>query len=478
MQPHTTAHMFALVDGNNFYVSCERVFRPSLNGTPVVVLSNNDGCAIARSNEAKALGIKMGAPWFKIKHLAESHGLVALSANFALYGDMSDRMMSIAAGLGPTQEIYSIDESFIGLDGVRGNLARRARIIRSRILQWTGLPCGIGIGSTKTLAKLANHIAKTAERKPGSYPEEYAQVCDLSSISPEERDYLLDLTEVDDVWGVGRRYAAQLKEYGVHSALDLARMDLSLVRSRWSVVLERTARELRGVSCVQLDEVAPDKKEIACTRSFGHPVTELYDLQQAVSEFASRACEKLRRQQSHANKVLCFIRTSPFRKEKQYSRSVCLGLSVPCSDTHTIVQSAVRGLNEIYKSGYNYAKAGVMLLDLAPAARMQLRLDIDALDPIDAIDPIEFSIDAVDTPSALDTQLHTQLHTASHTGPIASDPTRLMQAMDLVNLRYGRGALLLASAGLGGADRIWSMKQERRTPQYTTRWKDIPTARA
>jgi DNA polymerase V len=448
--------VFALVDGNNFFVSCERVFRPSLNHMPVVVLSNNDGCAIARSNEAKALDIKMGAPWFKIKHLAESHGLVALSANFALYGDMSDRMMSIAAGLGPTQEIYSIDESFIGLDGVRGNLARRARIIRSRILQWTGLPCGIGIAATKTLAKLANHIAKTAERKPGSYPAEYAQVCDLSGISMEERDYLLGLTEVGDIWGVGRRYAAQLRDYGVHTALDLSRMEPSVVRSRWSVVLERTVRELQGTSCTQIEDIAPDKKEIACTRSFGHPVTELSDLREAVSEFASRASEKLRRQRSHANKILCFIRTSPFRKEKQYSRSVCIPLPEPCSDTHSIAQAATRGLNLIYKSGYNYAKAGVMLLDLQPASQHQNTLELDLALDLDPIDHISAS------PS---------------TDHLRNDPGQLMQAMDAINKRYGRGALLLASAGLGGTRRVWSMKQERRTPQYTTRWQDMPIAR-
>ena len=200
--------MYALVDGNNFYVSCERVFRPSLNGCPVVVLSNNDGCAIARSNEAKALGIAMGAPWFKIKHLTESDGLVALSANFALYGDLSDRMMSLAAGLGPVQEIYSIDKSFIDLTGVRGNLVDRCHKLRSQILQWVGIPCGIGIGSTKTLAKLANHIAKTAERKPGSYQEHLAQVCDLAALTPLELEAVFSATAVNEVWGVGRRIAA------------------------------------------------------------------------------------------------------------------------------------------------------------------------------------------------------------------------------------------------------------------------------
>ena len=197
--------MYALVDGNNFYVSCERIFRPSLRGVPAVVLSNNDGCCVARSNEAKALGIKMGAPWFQVKHFEDSAGLVALSANFALYGDISDRMMSLAAGLGPTQEIYSIDESFIGLDGVPGDLVERSHKIRSRILQWVGVPCCVGIGTTKTLAKLANHVAKTAERKPGLYPAHLAQVCNLATLNPAQRQAVFEATEVGEVWGIGRR---------------------------------------------------------------------------------------------------------------------------------------------------------------------------------------------------------------------------------------------------------------------------------
>ncbi len=206
--------MYALVDGNNFYVSCERVFRPSLQYAPVVVLSNNDGCAISRSNEAKALGIAMAAPWFKIKHLEKSAGLVALSANFELYGDMSSRMMSLAAALGPQQEIYSIDESFIDLSGVRGDLVERSHKVRSRILQWVGIPCGIGIGSTKTRAKLANHIAKTAERKPGSYPDKLAQVCNLEILEPDELNAVLADTEVGEVWGVGRRSGSWFDEVG------------------------------------------------------------------------------------------------------------------------------------------------------------------------------------------------------------------------------------------------------------------------
>jgi DNA polymerase V len=260
--------MYALVDGNNFYVSCERVFQPILNGRPVVVLSSNDGCAIARSNEAKALGIKMGAPWFQIRHLEREAGLIGFSANFTLYGDMSTRMMRIAADLGPTQEIYSIDESFIGLHGVRDDVGLRAWTVRNRILDWIGIPCGVGIGPTKTLAKLANHIAKSAERKPGSYPSELATVCNLAVLPMATIEAVMAATAVGDVWGVGPRIGKQLRDTGVLTALDLARMSPSLVRERWSVVLERTVRELQGESCLAIEDAPPPKKQIAHTRSF------------------------------------------------------------------------------------------------------------------------------------------------------------------------------------------------------------------
>ena len=432
--------LYALVDGNNFYVSCERVFRPSLNGIPVVVLSNNDGCAIARSNEAKALGIAMGAPWFKIKHLAEASGLVALSANFALYGDMSDRMMSLAAGLGPVQDIYSIDESFIELTGVRGDLVARSHKIRDRILQWVGIPCGIGIGSTKTLAKLANHIAKTAERKPGVYPDKLAQVCNLEILAPEERDAVLAATAVNEVWGVGRQITKQLNAGGIHSALDLARLDAATVRSKWSVVLERTVRELQGMPCIELEHSPAAKKEIACTRSFGHYVLEHRHLAEAVTEFASRAAEKLRKQNGLAGQVLVFIRTSPFRPDPQYSRSLVIPLRRPSADTAALVSAALAGLKHIYKAGFKYAKAGVMLLELQPDSIQQIELDLED-------DSFE-------------------------------DRGKLMSALDGLNQRYGKGTVLMASAGADGHRRVWSMKQERRTPGYTTRWEDMPVARA
>jgi DNA polymerase V len=433
--------MYALVDGNNFFVSCERVFRPSLNGCPVVVLSNNDGCAIARSNEARALGIAMGAPWFKIKHLAESQGLVALSANFALYGDLSDRMMSLAAGLGPRQEIYSIDESFIDLAGVRGNMVERSHKIRARILQWVGIPCGIGIGATKTLAKLANHVAKTAERKPGSYPDHLAQVCDLAAMTPSELEAVLAATAVNEVWGVGRRISAQLIEGGVNTVLDLARLDPAMVKRRWSVVLERTVRELQGTSCIELEHAPQPKQEIACTRSFGHPVTEIHELAEAITEFASRAAQKLRKQGSLAGQVLCFIRTSPFRQDTQFSRTITVPLRRPSGDTAVIVAAALAGLRAVYRPGYKLAKAGVILLELQPdtVQQQELALENDAGMP---------------------------------------DRGSLMTTLDDLNQRYGRGTVLMASAGLAGNRRSWSMKQERRTPGYTTCWEDMAVARA
>lgn len=432
--------MFALVDGNNFYVSCERVFRPTLEGVPVIVLSNNDGCAIARSNEAKAMGVKMGHPWHQIRHMEED-GLVALSANFALYGDMSDRMMSLAAGMGPSQEIYSIDESFIGLDGVRGDLKVRAVAVRERILRWVGIPCCVGIGPTKTLAKFANHVAKQSERKPGSYPGEHSQVCDLSTLTRAQVDGLLAATEVGEVWGVGRRIAAQLVEGGVKTALDLARLDPATVKRGWSVVLERTVRELQGMPCIGLEDAPEPKQQIACTRSFGRAVEAFEPVAEAVSEFASRAAEKLRKQSSCAAEVLVFIRTSPFRKDPQYSRSMIVPLRRPTDDTAAIVGAALMGLRAIYQPGYRLAKAGVMLLDIQPANRQQFELDLGEAEP-------------------------------------ERDRSRLMKAMDAVNERWGKGSIKVGSGKVGEAPRDWGMKQDRKTPGYTTEWNDMPTAKA
>ena len=270
---------------------------------------------------------------------------MALSANFALYGDISDRMMSLAAGLGHKQEVYSIDESFVDVTGIRGDITERSRKVRQRILQWIGIPCGIGIGPTKTLAKLANHIAKTAERKPGSYPQHHAQVCNLGAVTLDEMDDLMAATEVGEVWGVGRKIGAQLQEAGIKTVLDLKRLDPAMVKHRWSVVLERTVRELQGTACIGFDDEPAAKQEIACTRSFGHAILELRELQEAVTEFASRAAEKLRKQASHTAQVLVFIRTSPFRaQDAQYSRSVVVPLRRPTDDSAAISQAALAGL--------------------------------------------------------------------------------------------------------------------------------------
>ncbi len=435
--------MFALVDGNNFYVSCERVFRPSLLGQPVVVLSNNDGCAISRSNEAKALGIAMGAPWFQIRQALPDAGVIALSANFALYGDMSSRMAAIAAGLGPSQEIYSIDESFIGMAGVPGDLVVRGQAVRERILRWIGIPVGIGFGATKTQAKLANHVAKSADRKPGSYPAEYARVCDLAALGPQALAAVLEATHVGDIWGIGRKLSAQLQAEGVNTALQLARVDPAAARRRWSVVVERTVRELQGFSCIGLEDVPSPKKEIACTRTFGRPLTTLADLTEAVSEFAARAAEKLRKQEGAAGHVLTFIHTSPFRRDDvQYSRSVTMPLRRPTADTAALVTAAVRGLESIFKPGFKYAKAGVMLLDLQPEDLGQGELELD---------------------------------------PVCNDRGQLMSAIDRLNDRYGRSTIAPASAGLPGkasAKRRFAMRQDLKTPNYTTSWDDLPLARA
>ncbi len=433
--------MLALVDGNNFYCSCERVFQPWLKGRPVVVLSNNDGCAIARSDEAKALGIKMGAPYFQLRELERDVGLIALSANFALYGDMSDRMMTLAAGLGHMQEVYSIDESFIDLSGIPGDLVRRARIIRRRIHQWIGIPTCIGIGPTKTLAKLANAIAKSAERKPGSYPAHHAQICHLGACSREELHALLQATEVGDVWGVGRKIGAQLRAQGVHTALGLQRMRPAAAKAGWSVVLEKTVRELNGVPCIEFEDEPPAKQQIACTRSFGHPVTELIELQEAITEFACRAAEKLRKQGSHTAFISAFIRTSSFRKQDpQYSRSASIPLPSPTSDSAHITQAANAIVKRIYRPGFKYAKAGVMLMDLQPATREQLTLDLDETMPENRI--------------------------------------RLMDAIDQLNQRFGRGTLKLASAGAPRARKLWAMKQESKSPSYTTNWLELMTTNA
>lgn len=431
--------MYALVDGNNFYVSCERVFQPRLESRPVIVLSNNDGCAISRSNEAKDIGIRMAAPWHEIRHMERSHGLVALSANFALYGDMSERMMAVLADFGARQEIYSIDECFIDLSGLSGNLTASGLAMRQRVLQWLGLPCSIGIGPTKTLAKFANHVAKTAERKPDVYAVRHARVCNLGALVRAEVDALLAATDVGVVWGVGWRLRDQLREAGVHTALDLARLDPLRVQRRWSVVLERTVRELQGQPCVDMEDGPQDRRHIAVTRSFGHKTGALADLREAVTVFATRAAEKLRRQRGVAGQVYVYIRTGHYEQTNPCSRGQSIELSCPTNDTMRIVHAALAVLQEIYKPGYPYAKAGVVLMDLRREGQCQGELDF---------------------------------------GDVRVPRPRLAHVLDQLNARYGQDTVFLASAGLGGRERRWSMKQEHRTPRYTTCVQELPEVQA
>lgn len=422
------ARVMALVDCNNFYVSCERVFNPKLVNRPVVVLSNNDGCAVARSNEAKSLGIKMGTPWFKLKELAHREGVAACSSNYALYADMSNRVMSILAHYSPRQEVYSIDECFLDLTGAPpADLQQRGREIRQRVGQWTGLPVCVGLAPTKTLAKLANHIAKR-------YPL-FDGVCDLQAMLPAERDQWFSTLEVGEVWGVGRRLTPKLAEWGVHSVLDLMRADPARLRSRFSVMMEKTNRELNGEMCIELEAFSPPKQQIVSSRSFGIPVQDLQGLEEAVSLHAGRAAEKLRRQQSCASFVQVFIQTSPFHPRRPYyGNSFTLALPISTDDTMQISKIALSGLKPIYRAGYHYQKAGVMLSGIIPAA---------------AVQPDLFA------------------------GRPDGRSKRVMKVLDGINRKLGRGTLHSARQGF---TQPWHMKQEHKSPAYTTRWAELPEA--
>ena len=452
--------MYALVDANNMYVSCERVFQPRLVARPVVVLSSNDGACIARSNEAKALGVTMAQPWFQVRHLERSAGLVAVSANFELYGDMSSRMMAVEARFAPRQEVYSIDESFLDFEGVRGDLAGIGKEMRSAVLRETGLPTSVGFGPTKTLAKLANHVAKTADRKAGSYPDHMAQVCNVGALNKAELEQVFAATEVGNVWGVGRRIGARLNDAGVRTVLDLVRCDTAALRKQFSVVLEKTVLELRGTSCLEMsdmDDAPSAKQQILVSRSFGKAVTEVAGIVEAVSEFASRAAEKLRQQDGAAGAVGVFFMTSPFRQnERQHSANVTVRMVRPTADTRLLVGAAVDTVRDLFRPGFNYAKAGVVLVDLQPASQQQGELDLfsDANEPQDRRQ--------VQTP--------------------VRDRTALMEAIDDLNRRFGRDSVQIGSAslasGAGAEERSWSTKQERRSPRYTTRWDEMPVVRA
>ncbi|BCB25917.1 DNA polymerase V subunit UmuC [Sulfurimicrobium lacus] len=421
----------ALIDCNNFYVSCERVFNPRLEGRPVVVLSNNDGCVVARSNEVKALGVGMAVPWFQIRALAEQHDIVALSSNYALYADMSNRVMAILSSFSPSQEVYSIDECFLDLSGFEHlGLTRYAQTMRHRIRRQLGLPVCVGIATSKTLAKLANHVAKKRAA--------FDSVCDFGALDSGDLDRLLGDIEVGEVWGVGRRLAPKLGDMGIRTVLDLKRASPARIRQRFSIVLERTVEELNGVPRLSLEEVTAPNQQIISSRSFGMPVLGLAELQQAVQTYTVRAALKLRRQNALAGAIHVFIRTNPFKENApQYSPSITVPLASPTSDSIALSHGALQGLKTIYRPGFAYTKAGVMLSELIPASRRALTL--------------------FDDPAQL----------ARSTG--------LMQALDRINQTFGQGTIKLAGEGLTPH---WHTKSERKSPCYTTRLSDVVVAQA
>jgi DNA polymerase V len=413
----------ALVDCNNFYVSCERLFRPDLKSTPVVVLSNNDGCVVSRSNEAKAIGIKMGQPWFECKELAEAHGVLALSSNYALYADLSNRVMNILSGYSPMTEVYSIDECFVDLTGMP-KLRDTSYQIRERVFQWTGIPVCVGIGPTKTLAKLANHIAKKHPRSKG--------VFNYNDLTEGQQTRLLSQISVDEVWGIGFRLSKRLAAHHIHTVQDLRAAHTPTLRSEFGVVVEKTQRELQGISCVDLQDHVPDKQQILSSRSFGKPVTELAVLQDALSVFSATASEKLRAQNSHAALIQVYLRTNWFREDqKQYCPSMTVPLPMPTNDSLVINRWVQHIAELLWRDGYKYKKAGVMLGDISPVGVVQA----DLLEPVTMND------------------------------------TKLMRAIDGLNSRFGRGTIKVSSGGLRTE---WGMRQERKSPSYTTDWDDVP----
>ena len=419
----------ALIDCNNFYVSCERVFNPALKRKPVIVLSNNDGCVIARSQEVKDLRIKMGVPWFKVQNLARHHKVIVFSSNYTLYADMSNRVMKVVSEFAPNQEIYSIDECFLDLTGFEHfGLTDYGQRIRSTINRLVGLPVCVGVGASKTLAKLANHIAKKCSVFDG--------VCNLNEITQGTLDSLFSKIKVGEVWGVGRCIEKKLAKLGVNTVFDLKQSSPQALRKQFSVLMERTIRELNGESCIPLEEIASLKKQLVCSRGFGIPVSSLSELSEAVITYTTRVAEKLRRQRSVTAMVCVFIQTDPFKKkDRQYNPRRLIHLTNPTDDTRILINAVLTGLKSIYKPGFSYKKAGVLLDDLLPFSQHQKSLFDDK-----------------------EAQVHSEF---------------LMQAIDGINNTMGSGTIKFLGEGL---EKQWRAKADKKTRCYTTRIDEIPVA--
>ena len=412
----------ALVDCNNFYASCERVFQPALRGRPIVVLSNNDGCVIARSNEAKALGIAMGDPWHLVKDRHARSGIIVRSSNYTLYGDMSARVMSVLSRFTPDLEVYSIDEAFLGMAGFEARLEDHARDLRATVLQWTGIPVSIGIAPTKTLAKLAN---RTAKKDPAS-----GGVCLL--LTEGAQSDALDRMELTDLWGVADRMALRLSKIGIATPLDLRDADPRRVRQEGGVVMERMVHELRGTPCIGLEQVAPRRKSLIASRSFGKPVTERNELEQAVAVFATRAAEKMRRQGLASANLTVLLATNEFKpSEPQYHAQRSIELPVATADTGRLIRAAHTALGRLWRQGFRYKKSGVMLLDLVDAGAVAGGL--------------------FDRPDDARSQAR-------------------MTAVDALNKRFGRGAI---GFGTAGERQRWTLRREFVSQRYTTSWNEL-----
>lgn len=427
--PSSASAAIAVIDCNNFYISCERVFDPRLAGRAVVVLSNNDGCIIARSNEAKRLGIRMGAPLFQVADLLKRHEVAVLSSNYTLYGDMSARVMRVLEEASPETEIYSIDEAFMNLaagewrGAKQKDYADAGRELQRRVRKWTGIPVTIGIAETKTLAKIAARIAKTSDKTRGV----------LSLLGSTHTERALARTPIEDVWGIGRAHAAMLRGACVMTALDLRNKDDAWVRRRMSIVGLRLVHELRGVSCLPLEFAPPPKRSLTVSRSFGSPVETLSEMREAVAHFAARAAEKLRGENLIAGALTIFLSTNRFNSAPQYASSAIVHLPVPTDFTPELIRAAHRGADRIFAEGYSYKKAGVILLELLPAAPAQPNLY-----------------------ATRDEQREAEV----------------MSVVDRINARFGQGTIRYLATGV---ERRWQTRADNRSPRYTTHWREIIT---
>ncbi|EAA6342436.1 DNA polymerase V subunit UmuC [Salmonella enterica subsp. enterica] len=421
--------MYALADVNSFYASCEKVFRPDLRNKPVVVLSNNDSCVIARSPEAKRLGIKMGVPWFQLKMTQFPEPVITFSSNYELYASMSNRVMSHLEELAPRVEQYSIDEMFLDVSGIDSciDFEDFGRQLREHVRNGTGLTIGVGMGPTKTLAKSAQWASK-------EWPQ-FGGVLALTTGNPRRTEKLLSLQPVEEIWGVGRRISRKLSTMGITTALQLARANPAFIRKNFNVVLERTVRELNGVSCISLEEAPSPKQQIICSRSFGERVTTYEALRQAICQHAERAAEKLRGERQFCRHIAVFVKTSPFAVNEAYYANVASEkLLLPTRDTRDIISAAVKALDSIWLDGHRYAKAGVMLNDFTPSGVSQLNL-FDEEQP-------------------------------------RAQSDELMKVLDRIN-HSGKGKIWFAGRGIAPE---WQMKRDMLSPAYTTRWSDIPVA--